>query len=110
MPDQAVLATSTPACDAMERTRELRLRTTQTDTMVAGRVFERLDQYHKGVPVFGGEAVRETDGVTTRSVTASLYDGRRHRHDAEPVGTPPRQPSSRPSPAPRPARASTRSS
>ena len=60
---------------AMERTHELRLRTTQIDTMVQGRSFERLDQYYHGVPVFGGEAVRETDGVTTRSIAASLYDG-----------------------------------
>jgi Zn-dependent metalloprotease len=59
----------------MERTRELRLRTTQIDTLVPGRVHERLDQYYRGVPVFGGEAVRETDGQITRSVTASLYAG-----------------------------------
>jgi thermolysin len=59
----------------MERTHELRLRATQVDTLVPGRSHERLDQYYKGVPVFGGEAVRETDGQITRSVTASLYDG-----------------------------------
>jgi thermolysin len=60
---------------AMERTHDLRLRTTQVDTLVPGRSHERLDQYYKGVPVFGGEAVRETDGQITRSVTASLYSG-----------------------------------
>ncbi|HEX7485176.1 MAG TPA: M4 family metallopeptidase [Vicinamibacterales bacterium] len=59
----------------MERTRDLRLRTTQVDTLVPGRSHERLDQYYKGVPVFGGEAVRETDGQITRSVTTSLYGG-----------------------------------
>ncbi len=72
--NQAVLALDA-RLRTMERTRELRLRTTQVDTMVAGRAFERLDQYHNDVPVFGGEAVRETDGATTMSVTASLYDG-----------------------------------
>ncbi len=74
VPDQAVRDLDT-RLEAMERTHELRLRTTQIDTMVAGRSFERLDQYYNGVPVFGGEAVRETDGVTTRSITASLYNG-----------------------------------
>jgi Zn-dependent metalloprotease len=59
----------------MERTRELRLRTTQVDTLLPGRTHERLDQYYKGVPVFGGEAVRETDGKVTLSVTAALYSG-----------------------------------
>lgn len=59
----------------MERTRELRLRTTQPDTLVAGRTHERLDQYYKGVPVFGGEVVREVDAQATRSVTATLYRG-----------------------------------
>lgn len=59
----------------MEATHELRLRATQLDTLVPGRSFERLDQYYRGVRVFGGEAVRETDGVTTRSIAASLYDG-----------------------------------
>ncbi len=59
----------------MERTHELRLRTTQIDTLMPGRSHERLDQYYKGVPVFGGEAVRETDGAVTLSITASLYNG-----------------------------------
>jgi Zn-dependent metalloprotease len=59
----------------MERTHDLRLRATQVDTLVPGRSHERLDQYYQGVPVFGGEAVRETDGQVTRSVTASLYAG-----------------------------------
>jgi bacillolysin len=58
---------------SMERARDLRLRTTQVDTLVSGRSHERLDQYYKGVPVFGGEAVRETDGQITRSVTTSIY-------------------------------------
>jgi thermolysin len=72
--NQAVLALDA-RLRAMERTSDLRLRTTQIDTMVAGRAFERLDQYYNGVPVFGGEAVRETDGATTRSITSSLYNG-----------------------------------
>jgi bacillolysin len=60
---------------ARERVRELRLRSRQADTLIPGRVHERLDQYYRGVPVFGGEAVRETDGNVTLSVTASVYSG-----------------------------------
>src|SRR5450759_11327 len=60
---------------SMERERELRPRTVQVDTLVPGRSHHRLDQYYKGVPVFGGEAVRETDGQVTLSVTTSIYSG-----------------------------------
>ena len=60
---------------ARERVRELRLRSRQADTLIPGRYHERLDQYYRGVPVFGGEAVRETDGNVTLSVTASVYSG-----------------------------------
>ena len=60
---------------ARERARELRLRRRQADTLMPGRVHERLDQYYRGVPVFGGEAVRETGGGVTLSVTASIYSG-----------------------------------
>lgn len=59
----------------MERDRELRLRTVQVDTLIPGRAHHRLDQYYKGVPVFGGEVVRETDGQVTLSVTTSIYSG-----------------------------------
>jgi bacillolysin len=68
---------------ARERARELRLRRRQADTLIPGRVHERLDQYYRGVPVFGGEAVRETDGRVTLSVTASIYSG--VRLDTTPV-------------------------
>lgn len=60
---------------SMERAHDLRLRTVQVDTLVPGRSHERYDQYYQGVPVFGGEVVRETDGAVTLSVTASLYSG-----------------------------------
>jgi thermolysin len=61
------------AIDAMERVRELRLRQVQEDTLVVGRQHERLDQYYKGVRVFGGEVVRETDGKLALSITGTLY-------------------------------------
>lgn len=61
------------AIEGMERLRELRLRQVQEDTLVAGRQYERLDQYYRGVRVFGGEVVRETDGKIVLSVTGTLF-------------------------------------
>ena len=61
------------AVESMERSRELRLRAVQADTLLAGRRFERLDQYYRGVRVFGGEVVRETDGRLTLSIAGTLY-------------------------------------
>jgi bacillolysin len=61
--------------DRLERARELRLRTVQNDALVEGRRHERLDQYYKGVHVFGGEVVRETDGKIVLGVTGTLHTG-----------------------------------
>ena len=45
------------------------------DTMISGRVMERLGQFHAGLPVFGGQVVRQMDGRSVVSVTGRLYDG-----------------------------------
>jgi thermolysin len=44
------------------------------DTMIAGRVMERLGQFHEGLPVFGGQVVRQMDGRTIVSLTGRLYE------------------------------------
>ena len=69
----AALRDRTQAIEAMERYGDLRLREVQEDTLVIGRVHQRLDQYYKGVRVFGGDVVRETDGKTVLSLTGTLY-------------------------------------
>jgi bacillolysin len=71
---------------SMERERQMRLRAVQPDSLVPGRLHERLDQYYRGVRVVGGEVVRETDGKVTLSVTASVYAG--IRIDTDPVLSP----------------------
>jgi bacillolysin len=43
------------------------------DTLVPGRIHERLAQYHDGVAVFGGEVTRQLDGGQTVSVFGTLY-------------------------------------
>jgi thermolysin len=57
------------------RSDELRLRREDADTMIDGRVHERLDQYYRGVRVFGGELVRQAEKGQTISVFGGLYAG-----------------------------------
>ena len=44
------------------------------DTQLAGRSHERLAQRHEGLPVFGGEVVRQLDGRGVVSVFGRLYE------------------------------------
>jgi len=46
----------------------------QADTMIDGRVHERLGQYHDGLPVFGGQLVRQLDGRRTVSISGRYFD------------------------------------
>ena len=61
--------------DRMLRTDELRVSWVRDDTLVAGRTHERLRQYHDGVPVFGGEVVRQLDRGVSVSLFGTLYQG-----------------------------------
>ncbi len=54
---------------------ELRVRSTMEDTMLAGRTHTRLEQLYKGVPVWGGEIVRQDDAAGTLTVFGNLYEG-----------------------------------
>src|SRR5688500_19918577 len=60
--------------DAMLTAGELDVSTLHDDTMIAGRVLERLGQLHAGLPVFGGQVVRQMDGRTIVSATGRLYE------------------------------------
>jgi bacillolysin len=42
--------------------------------MIPGRAFERLSQFHEGLPVFGGEVARQMDGRAIVSVTGRLFE------------------------------------
>ena len=60
----------------MERDGELQVRNEQPDTLMPGRKFVRLDQYFRGVLVWGGEVVKEVDEQSvTQSVLTNLYEG-----------------------------------
>jgi bacillolysin len=60
--------------DAMLTGGELNISTLHDDTMIAGRAFERLGQFYEGLPVFGGQVVRQLDGRSIVSVTGRLYE------------------------------------
>ena len=61
--------------DRLLATGELAVRLTRDDTMIPGRRVERLAQLHRGVPVFGGELVRQSDAASTLSVYGTFYEG-----------------------------------
>ena len=61
--------------ESMLRAGDLQLRRTHQDTMLPSRQHVRLDQFSKGVRVFGGQVVRQTDGDRTVSVFGTVYEG-----------------------------------
>ena len=52
---------------------DLRVRQILEDTLIPGRAQERLSQYHEGLPVFGGDITRQTDGGLTLSIFGTAY-------------------------------------
>ena len=61
--------------DAMLRAGELRVRRTHEDTLLPARQHVRMTQLYRGVPVYGGQLVRQTEGERTVSVFGTLYEG-----------------------------------
>ena len=47
----------------------------RADPLVPGREHQRLAQVFRGVPVFGGEMVRQGDGRSTVSIFGTFYEG-----------------------------------
>jgi thermolysin len=59
--------------ESMERTGTLRLRSSVEDTMIAGRVHDRFDQYVDGVRVFGAQLVRQRSAAGVETVFGSVF-------------------------------------
>jgi len=59
---------------ALVSTGDLRLRQERADTLLPGRRHERFAQLHRGVPVWGGELVRQSDAAGALSVFGTLYE------------------------------------
>jgi len=54
---------------------DLQIRSVRADTMLEGRTHTRFAQLHQGVPVWGGELVRQEDAAGTLSVFGGLLEG-----------------------------------
>ena len=61
--------------DTMLGAGQLDIAVLQEDTMIPGRVHERLAQYYQGLPVFDAQVVRQMDGRSVISIMGRLYDG-----------------------------------
>ena len=61
--------------DAMLSAGQLDIAVLQEDTMIPGRVNERLAQFYQGLPVFDSQVVRQMDGRSVISITGRLYEG-----------------------------------
>jgi thermolysin len=53
----------------------LRLRQSRADTLLPGRRHDRFAQVYRGVRVFGGEIVRQSDAAGAVSVFGTFYEG-----------------------------------
>jgi bacillolysin len=71
----AALAEWSARVDGLVGAGQLVPRQTRDDTMIAGRRHERLAQLHEGVPVWGGELVRQTDAAGALTVFGTFYEG-----------------------------------
>ena len=69
--------------DRMIRENDLVLRATRDDRSVPDRRHERLSQYYRGVPVYGGDVSRQT----ARGVTVSMFGTVHTQIDLEPTAT-----------------------
>ena len=61
------------AVDRLVRSGTLRLRERRDDPLVPDRIHERLQQYHQGLPVFGGEVVRQLRDGQLVSAFGEMY-------------------------------------
>jgi Zn-dependent metalloprotease len=61
--------------EALESSGGLAVRLARPDTMIPGRRHERLAQVYEGVPVFGGELIRQSDASGPLTVFGTYYDG-----------------------------------
>ena len=59
---------------SLQRSGDLRLRERGADTLVRGRSHERLDQFHRGVRVYGADVAQQEAGGQVVSIFGRLYD------------------------------------
>ena len=64
---------TTAIVNRMVRSGDLRAVRVVSDPLVAGRLHERLAQYHQGLRVFGTDVTRQTEGGLTTSIFGRLH-------------------------------------
>ncbi|HZP47144.1 MAG TPA: M4 family metallopeptidase [Vicinamibacterales bacterium] len=72
--DLTALRAADGQIDQMLRSGDLRTRETVRDTLLPGRVHERIDQYVRGVRVVGGDITRQTAADGTVSIFGTIHD------------------------------------
>jgi Zn-dependent metalloprotease len=70
----SAVATWAARVETMLHDGTLEVSSVQADTMVPGRTHERLDQMHEGLPVFGGQLVRQRNGAAVTSVSGRIFE------------------------------------
>ena len=60
--------------DSLVATSDLARQETRIDPLV-GRQHERLSQYYRGLPVYGGDVTRQSDGGVVTSIFGTLFEG-----------------------------------
>ena len=68
------VVTANARVDAMVGEGRLEVARVQQDTMVPGRVHERLAQRHGGLPIFGSQVARQIEGGRVRTVFGRTYE------------------------------------
>jgi bacillolysin len=70
----ATLGSWAARVETMLRDGTLDIAGVQSDTMISGRTHQRLRQQYEGLPVFGGELVRQVDGGRVISVFGNIFE------------------------------------
>jgi thermolysin len=60
---------------SMRRENRLRLRQRRDDLLIPGRTHERLDQYYRGVRVFGADVAQQLEGGQLISIFGRIHEG-----------------------------------
>lgn len=73
--DASALRVWDEAVDRRLRSGGLRRYAARPDPRVPGRQSERFAQYHRGVPVYGADMVRQTDAGVSTAILGTLFTG-----------------------------------
>ena len=73
--DASALRDWDAAVDRLDRSGDLRRYAARPNPFRADRRSERFAQYHEGVPVYGADLVRQTEGGVTTAILGTLFTG-----------------------------------